>query len=145
MQAGAVRAEVPTWVFRLVERELYEYPISKQAVADYERDRQEILLASWHPEIPVDGGRLPDPTQRKATLLALHHMTYLKRKRIVDAIESVMRTLPADDQNLVRIRYWDHPDWDVETVARELVMSRSEFYRRRAHIVRLFAIRMGLV
>lgn len=140
-----MRAEIPTWVFRLVERELYEYPMSKQAVADYERDRQEILLSSWYPEVPVDGGRLPDPTQRKATLLALRHMAYLKRKRIVDAIESVMKTLTPDDQDLVRLRYWEHPGWDVETVARELVISRAEFYRRRAYIVRLFAIRMGLV
>lgn len=135
--------DIPTNVFRFVERELYDYPANKEFLRAYDAERIAIMQSNPQPDVHVKeglGDRTPAAVIR---LLALER----KAGRIqwyVNAIEDVMRRLPELDQKLVELKYFQGYLTN-EGVARELNIGRTTFYERRRIIIRQFAIRMGLL
>ena len=153
--------QIPPHVFKYVERELYDYPIHRAAVDEYERKRQDILqrYRQWE---PGEGGRpegVPsDVTGENVLRLEALEMRTERARRNVDAVESVLRTLDEEQRELVRLKYRAVLPEDQqrgilpppqtftnEQVVNEMSMSRGRFYTMRQDIVRKLALRMGLL
>lgn len=139
---------IPPHVFRFVERELFDYPVHKETVAGYERERADIIgrYRQWP---PPEGGRaegIPsDVTAENVMRLeALDARTH-RARRNVEIVESVMRTLDDEQQELVRLKYHEPKHMTNEQVALQMSMGRSRYYELRHEIVRRFALRMGLL
>lgn len=129
--------------FQHVESELYGYHDTKKEIA---RIKNDILHGKANFDENVGGGRsnLPnDPTGNSATLLASHRKIE-QLERIVDAIESVVNTLPDQKRHLVELRYWARPQtltWDG--IAMRLDVSRRTAINWRDEIVYAVAEKIG--
>lgn len=152
---------IPPHVFRYVERELYDYPVHRATVDEYEQNRQDILhrYRQWE---PGEGGRpegVPsDMTGDNVLRLEALEMRTERARRNVTMVESVLRTLDDEQRELVRLKYRvvlpEDGERDIqppeqsltnEQVIAEMSMSRKRFYEMRSEVVRRFALRMGLI
>jgi len=143
-----VQDYIPPHVFRYVERELYDYPIHKAAVEDYERKRQDILhrMRQW-PE--QDGGRpqgvISDPTGDSVIRLEALEVRTRRARQNVEVVESVLRMLSSEQRELVRLKYFNPEPMTNEQVAATMSMGLTRFYELRREVIRKFALRMGLL
>ncbi len=139
---------IPSHVFRYVERELYDYPVHKAAVEDYERKRRDIIgrYRQWP---PPEGGRaegIPeDVTAENVLRLEALEVRTHRARRNVTMVESVLRTLDEEQRELVRLKYFNPETLTNEQVAATMSMGVTRFYELRKEVVRKFALRMGLL
>ena len=135
------QARLSRGAFYHVENELMAYHETKKEIV---RLKTDILLSSPVPDETGVRGSLPgDPTGRKATML-LTSRKLEELERIVDAIDTVVSSLPPDKQKLVRLRYWTKPrtlTWDG--IAKEIPAHRATVLRWRNEIVRAIAELIG--
>lgn len=137
---------LPAAVRKTVERHLREYKANKAAVASYPELRESILLASpVRPEGPAPEGVVGDPSGHKAIRLVELEARMRRKAAIVAAIDDVLETLSEEDRKLVELRYFSGVYFTHQRMAREMHMSRSAYYRRLNWILRLFALRLGLL
>lgn len=128
--------------FKHIESELFSYEETKREI---ELIRADIIHSTpFHDNI--GGGRSntrSDPTAIAATLLTSHRKLE-QMERIVNAIDRVYESLPAERKELVRLKYWTKPQtltWDG--IARELNVSRRQAIRWRDDILHSIADRVG--
>jgi RinA family phage transcriptional activator len=137
--------QVPSNVFKFVERELYDHEINKETLRDYLQQRQEIEQRMRqrrdNDDVPTE---LHDGTQGKAISLLLLEDRAERIKRYTQAILCVLNVLNAEERELVKLKYFEN-NRSNEEVARELNISERQFYKLRQDIVRKFAMRMGLI
>lgn len=136
---------MPGPVFKFVEYKLYHYRQNLAAINALEESRKDILLRGrqWEPGfIPVMDGS--SPVEKKSVQLVLLEEKVTREVFWVRAISDVMSALPAEDQRLVELKYFDGFLTNAG-VARELRISEATYYRRRDMIMRKFAERFGLV
>lgn len=140
---GMRETKIRKGTFQHVESELYAYHETKKEIV---RLKNEILYASNPVDENVGGGRsnLPsDPTGRKVVLMTSHRKIE-QLERIVDAIESVVEKLPPEKRELVKLKYWTHPQtltW--EGIAQKLNCNRATAFRWRDEIVYAIAEKIG--
>jgi RinA family phage transcriptional activator len=158
---------IPRHVFRYVERELYDYHVHKTVIEEYLRAKKD-TLSSWARQAPpsvhiggkykdgeyvggkyvqsdaVGSGNVSDQVPSKVVRLMALENRAERALFYVKAIDDVLNTLPAEDQELVRLRYFECKltNWQI---ARKLNVSESTLSRRRREIIRKFAIRFGLM
>jgi RinA family phage transcriptional activator len=147
MSIGEERIE--QHIFRFVERELYNYPINKKLVENWEKEKEE-LIGGARSTLSGDGSgrfaenKITNPTSAEVLrLLALENKVN-RARWYVQAIDDVLELLPEEDRRLVELKYFQGFLTNVG-VARELNIGQTVFYERRAKLVEKFAIRMGLL
>lgn len=139
---------IPPHVFRYVERELYDYPVHRAAVDEYEKNRQDILqrYRQWE---PGEGGRpegVPsDMTGDNVLRLEALEMRTERARRNVTMVESVLQTLSSEQQELLQLKYFNPEPMTNEQIAATMSMGVTRFYELRREVVRKFALRMGLL
>lgn len=133
--------------FRHVEAELYAYPYRKKEIA---RLREEILAPfDEDPSDPTivkgkNSVRQPgDPTGKTAVRLA-SHSKLLHMERVSDAIEEVYNQLPEEKRELIRVKYWTHPQrLTTIGICEKLGISERTYRRWRAQILSEIAEILG--
>ena len=139
---------IPPHVFRYVERELYDYPIHRATVDEYEKNRQDILqrYRQWE---PGEGGRpegVPsDMTGDNVLRLEALEMRTERARRNVTMVESVLQTLSSEQRELLQLKYFNPEPMTNEQIAATMSMGVTRFYELRREVVRKFALRMGLL
>lgn len=137
---------LPREVRKTVERHLREYRVNKAAVMNYEELREAVILSTpARPLVAASGGFTGDPTGAKVIKLDALNRRIAQKAAIVSAIDDVMRNLSEEDRQLVEMQYMSNLCFTHERTARELHMSRTAYYTRLNWILRLFALRMGLL
>lgn len=137
---------LPTAVRKTVERHLREYKANKAAVASYPELRESILYgAPARPEGPAPEGSVGDPSGVKAVKLAELDRRIRQKAVIVAAIDDVLQSLSDEDLRLIELRYFSGFWFTTARMARELNMGRTAYYRRLNRLLRLFALRLGLL
>lgn len=140
-------SRLPKHVRDYIERELYDYPFNELAVSRFEEMVADI---AHERSAPADGagirpeGMAGDPTGRKAVRLALLRDQYDAKWPKVKAIRETFRRLTEEEQQIVRLRYFDRT-FTHEGVMLELGLSRGAYFRRLNEILRRFAIALGLL
>lgn len=136
--------QAPT--FKHVEQELYNYHRTVQLL----KLRREELLhgSSGQTDENVGGGRsnLPSsPTERRAIALRTDvRLAHLEMT--VNNIEYVIHRLPPHKLELVKLKYWTHPQTlTADGMALKLNCSRSAFFKWRAEIVTAIAEQFGWI
>lgn len=137
---------MPKAVRKTVERHLREYRANKAAVESYGELRQAVMLGTPNrPEGPVNEGGTGDPTGVKVVRLDELRERIAKKAVIVKAIDDVLSGLAEEDRELIEMQYFSGVYFTHERTARELNMGRTAYYSRLNWILRLFALRMGLL
>lgn len=131
--------------FRFVEHKLYTYLATKQLIAEYEAQREELMNATKTREEGMPGsGALGRPTETTAIQLALLESKVKPEMFWVKAIEDTLELLCEEDRRLVELKYFE-AYLSNTGIARQLNISEREFYNRREQIVYKFAYRFGLI
>ncbi len=133
-------------VFRFIERELFNYQVNKRLVDSFDRESQDVSIAST---LGKEGDRfsinqITNPTGAKAMRLAAMAGKVERARWYVQAIDDVLGTLPEEDKTLVELKYFNGM-LNNTGVAACLKVSDREFYRRRYGVVEKFGIRMGMI
>jgi RinA family phage transcriptional activator len=131
--------------FKFVEHKLYNYPTNKQIVEDYERERENIILATPHREkaMPANLG-VGKPIETAIILLGRLEQKVVTETFWIRAIEDVMSRLSDEDKQLVELKYFDAYLTNAG-VARKLHISERDFYNRRSKLVHMFAKRFAII
>lgn len=138
--------EIPSHVFRYVERELYDYPVHKAALSTVQAER-EALRDKLRPWPPPEGRREEGPPSDLAeTYLQIEalNLRELRAWKNVRRIETVFDTLSDEQKKLVELKYWSGK-YTNDRMAKELNVGRTKFYEMRYEVVRLFALGYGLL
>jgi len=132
-------------VFRYIEKELYNYPLNRKLIENWEAERQGIIEETGGREnIVIDDKKVSNPTLSKTMRLLALEGKVDRAKWYCKAIEDVLEILEETDKRLVELKYFQGYLTN-EGVARELNISVREFYRRRKNIIGKLAVRMGLM
>lgn len=135
-------------VFRFVEKELFRYMVNKSLVASWEQERKSITDESHHvfenARDRVPQNKITNPTESKVMRIMSMASKVDRARWYCQAIEDVLKTLPPEDKRLVELKYFQGILTNTG-VAKELHISRSEYYNRRNRIIEKFGIRMGLM
>lgn len=138
MQATKLRKAT----FKHIEAELYNYHDTKKEIA---RLREQIMYGSTQQDENIGGGRSSEPgrpTERIATRL-LTHKTLRNLEEITEAIENVYNSLENEQQNIIRLRYWNKPSKDWDYIADACCMGRRTAFNYREMIVNAIAEKVG--
>lgn len=125
--------------FRLIERELYCYELTKRRLAEM---RSDIIDSTPVSDVPTRAGH-GDPTAN--TVLRLNSAALVEAAKRLAAIESVCRELRErrpEQYRLLRLRYFEQRLTDVG-IQMELHISPRTFRRWRREIVQMVADRLG--
>ncbi len=135
---------MPIAVAKFVEYKLRCYPEHKMAIEAWEEARKDIphQARQWNPG--GGGGGTGDPTSAKAVRMMLLGEKVERESFWVKGIDDVLETLPDEDKDLVRMRYFEGYLTNAG-VARALHVSERSFYRRRDEVLAKFARRFGLM
>lgn len=139
------RKSLPEHIFKRVEKELYRYPRYKATLAAYPVDRNDILLRfrEWPPPEGGVSGQTSDRTGGGAIRLDFIDERKRAAEQIVEAIEACYATLNDEEQELVRLKYWQRNQMTNEqiiaTMDMERPISRRQWYRMREDVVAEFA------
>lgn len=128
--------------FKHIESELSSYLETKREI---EQIRSDIIHSTPFHDNP-EGGRSSEPsnpTGKTATALMTDRRLQ-QLERIVEAIAQVYESLPADRQELVRLKYWTRPQTKTwEGIAQEINISRRQALYWRNGIIHAIADRIG--
>lgn len=131
--------------FRHVERELYRYPETLREVGRLEAD---IISRGMAVDLSAQSSQVQwsadwsDPAGNRGTVLA-EHRKLREMRRVIEAIEDVLRLLDDDRRALVRAYYWDHPAESWDWIASYLKYDVRTLQRWRRAIVEAIAERLG--
>lgn len=139
-------SHVPGPVFKFVEYKLYHYQENLAAIKAWEEERRDILTRGrqLQPGAPTQTAGYHSPTEAKTIQRLLLEEKAQRELFWIRAIEDVLAVLPEEDRRLVELKYFDGLLTNA-AVARELNMSEATYYRRRAAIIKRFAMRFGLL
>lgn len=91
-------------------------------------------------------GYISNPTEKEAEVnLTRLPFVYLSLGKVekpeewLDAIDYVMQRLGPDDKALIKASFWTHNNWRAAVT--ELHMDKMTYYKRRDHLISVFAIR----
>ncbi|MBQ6842366.1 MAG: hypothetical protein IJO80_03990 [Firmicutes bacterium] len=115
-------------VFRLVEGHLRHYRMHKRLLMQYRLLGEEGAESVGEPQTP----ELADLPARMEGL-AWH----------VAAVEDTLPLLDEEDLQFLELRYFQLEPMPVWQITEQMYISRSELYRRRERLVRMFARRFG--
>lgn len=137
---------IESHIFKFVEKELYNYPVNKKLVENWQKEAQDISINS---ALGKDGDRfsmnqITDPTSAKALRLASMASKVDRAKWYIQAIDDVMDTLAEEDKHLVELKYFNGMLTN-SGVAMGLHISEREFYNRRDCLIGKFGRRMGII
>lgn len=142
---------MPGRVFRQVEAELYKYPRYKNVLRNYRVDRKDVLhrIRQWPPPEGDTKGLTSDKTGGGA--IRLHHLSERRKHAeiMVAIIDTVYETLTDEEQDLVRIKYFERNDMSNEQIIATMQLdhgtSRTQWYRMRTDVIEQFAEEMGFL
>ena len=135
----AIKKEIKAYV----ECELRDY---LQTIRDLGEERQQIIENS--PTFDDSGIRGTDisKTCEKKALQLITSKRILQIGRTIEAIQSVLDSLPEEKYKLVQLKYWTKPQTRTdEGIARELNVGKATYYRWIDGIVLAIAIELGYV
>ncbi|AFC32155.1 Gp53 protein [Paenibacillus mucilaginosus 3016] len=116
-----------------IKRGTYQHV--EDELREYHETRKEIIR--------IKNELLQDQTGCPGTLI-MQYRKHDEMQRIIDAIDGVVLRLPADKQELIKLRYWTRPQlltW--EGIAQKLYCTKRTAYRWRDEIVEDIANRLG--
>lgn len=116
-------------ILPIVEGKLYAYGLTVLRYPD-------APISSVYQEVVATTGDVTSPQER----WAVQHANDLRDAAV---IERVVRTLPQDERDLIRLRYIER--WPWNKVADKLHVSRSSVYRIRDRVVVLIAREFGFL
>lgn len=139
--------QIPSHVFRYVEKELYSYRTYKTAVEELEKDLADILHRSKQFSLdPVPSNREVKDTVSLAALRAVVIENKLEEKlRRIRKIEAGLKLLSPEEREIVETKYFSNLELTNEEVIIQLRLNRNRFYKLRYEIVRKFAMVFGVL
>lgn len=131
--------------FAFVEKKLYDYPINKRLIDEFEAQKEAAILRSKPQEGPPSAtGRPGRPTEITAIQLAMLEDRVKTERFWVKAIEDVLECLSEEEKELVELKYFE-AYLTNEGIMMQMSMSRKRFYRLREEVVYKFARRMAII
>lgn len=135
--------------FGFVEQKLYNYPINKQIIAEYEAQRARLTHGkprdTPHPEKGISQNQgIGKPTETTALQLVLLEQRVKCEAFWIRAIEDTLKLLSAEERRLVQLKYFEGYLTN-EGIMLKMGIDRNMFYRMRADIITKFARRMTLL
>lgn len=135
----AIKKEIKAYV----ECELRDY---LQTIRDLGEERQQIIENSpMFDDSGIRGTGISKTCEKKALQL-ITSKRILQIGRTIDAIQSVLDSLPEEKYKLVQLKYWTKPQTRTdEGIARELNIGKTTYYKWSDGIILAIAIELGLI
>lgn len=129
-----------------VEWQLYNYPVHKQLLLQYQRCCADIAPPVSHLDQP--SGRQRGYGHGSMTEGEALHMAKMAEKIgtltwFVEAIDDIFPLLSPAERHILEQRYFAATPRPVWQIANDIYISRSEYYRHRDHLLRKFGRRFG--
>lgn len=129
-----------------MEEELRYYQATKRELALLRRDL--LQGTAYHPADDngwIRGGvGVPEPEQR--TIALLENRRIQRLEAIVAAIEAVSQELTKEQQRLVQLLFWTHPQTlTMEGIAQKMHLSRRTLYRKKEDVLVMLGEKLGYI